>query len=135
MISLVQADLNPGSVDLPKRGRARTKPQAKPIGPFAAMRDSFVADWEYLHGDKYLFEPKDGVALAAMIKKHPHLVERWAEMCERYFVDQFWGGKRHPLIGLATNPLQFAGPAVNGIPAKTQQSRAAARDWAHREAK
>lgn len=93
------------------------------------MRDAFVARWEEFHGDKYPFEPKDATSLAAMIKKHPQLVERWYEMLDWYFADAFWGSKRHPLIGLCTNPVQFSGPA-NNLPAKVAASRDAVRGWA-----
>lgn len=76
------------------------------------MRDSFVARWQATYGDKYPFQAKDGSLLAGFIKNHPHLVERWDEMVDRYFADAFWAENRHPLTGLATNPVKFSGAAL-----------------------
>jgi len=90
------------------------------------LRDEFVAAWEDRYQDKYPFETKDAVALAAMIRKHPQLVSRWPEMVTRYFESQFWAGKRNPLVGLATNPVEFSGE-VNGqasLPNNVRASRA-----------
>jgi hypothetical protein len=99
------------------------------------MRDAFVAAWQEHHGDKYPFEVKDAAALAAMIKKHPHLVPRWHDMIGWYLADAFWGGKRHPLVGLCTNPVQFSGPPGDGVPAKVAASRETTRSWAARGAR
>lgn len=129
----LSSDLDSNSALLGKpRARARTKPEAKEPGPFTAMRDAFVAAWEEHYDDKYPFEVKDGTALAGMIRKHSHLVERWPEMIGWYFSDSFWGNKRHPLVGLATNPAQFSGSPSNGIPVKVAVSRETTRNWATR---
>jgi hypothetical protein len=127
-------DSTPILLSNPDQTRARSKPETKEPGPFKAMRDAFVSDWQDYYSDKYPFEPKDASALANMIKRHPEFVERWASIRERYFGSSFWAGKRHPLHGLANNAREFAGPAGNGVPEKIQQSRDTARNWAHRRA-
>lgn len=135
-ISLVPDPASPSLVlSNPDQTDARTKKQAKAPGPFAPMRDAFVEAWRVCHRDAYLFETKDATNLAAMIKRHPGTVERWPEMLERYFASDFWGKKRHPLWGLATNPNEFAGEPANGLPAKVAASRKTTRTWVERNAR
>lgn len=97
------------------------------------MVAEFVEQWEARYQDKYLFEPAEGAQVANLIKKHPHLVERWPAMVERYLASAFWASKRHPLMILVTRPVEFAGDANAPIPQKWSDSRRAAINWAHRK--
>lgn len=72
------------------------------------MRDEFVAKWENQYQDKYLFEKRDGVALARMMREHPEVLPRWSSMVDRYLGTAFWAEKNHPLVMLATRPGEFA---------------------------
>lgn len=114
------------------RVRARIKTPANPH--FPEMRDLFVKSWEERYQDKYIFQAKDGACLGKMLREAPHLVERWPDMVDRYLADSFWASKRHPLTGLATRPVEFAGEVNAPVRQdKWTDSRKTAIEWAHRE--
>jgi hypothetical protein len=112
-----KSDLRSGSDQAPSEPPDQTPAhvEEKP-SDHGRMRDEFVRQWEAQYRDKYPFEPKDGSQLAAMIHKHPQLVERWGKMVSRYLAEPFWAGKRHPLTGLVTRPVEFAGDAKKPTP-------------------
>lgn len=91
------------------------------------MLVAFVDQWQLMYRDKYPVVPKDAAQLKTLINQHPELVSRWPEMVSRYLEDAWWGDKRHPLWGLATNPVGFAGDKPNA----TRSARAieVARKW------
>ncbi len=131
-VSTADSDPNPkASLLSVPRARARTKTPASPH--FAPMRDRFVERWEEQYGEKYLFEPRDGAALARMIARHPETVERWDAMITRYLGNEFWASKRHPLTGIASRPGEFSGD-TNGIPRRTKwdDSRETTFAWSQR---
>lgn len=130
-LSLTSPDPNPISSGDPKRGRARNKTPANPM--FGPMRDTFIVRWEERYEDKYIFQAKDAACLSRMLRDAPHLVERWPDMVERYLADAFWATKRHPLTGLTTRPVEFAGDADAPVRQdKWADSRRTAVDWARR---
>lgn len=102
---------------------------------FIPMRDTFIVRWEERYNDKYIFQAKDGACLAKMLRDAPHLVERWPDMVDRYLADAFWATKRHPLTGLVTRPVEFAGDADAPVRQdKWSDSRKTAVDWMRRSA-
>jgi len=98
------------------------------------MRDVFIGRWEERYEDKYIFQAKDGSCLAKMLRDAPHLVERWPDMVDRYLADSFWASKRHPMTGLVTRPVEFAGDVNAPVRQdKWTDSRRTAVEWAHRK--
>ncbi len=131
----LQADPNPQASLLSEpRARAKSKQEAGEPTPHKVLREAFCARWLLIYGEAYPFEPKDGSALANMIKRHPSFVERWDEILDRFFPSVFWAGKRHPLHGLANNAREFAGPAGNGVPEKIQAGRDSGKRFLERHA-
>lgn len=99
----------------PDQTRVRNKPDANvDVSPNSLAKRVFIEAWEQAYGEKYAFEKKDGIALAAMLKAHPEFALDWKDRVGRYLANKFWGNKRHPLHVLASNAREFGAPMKNG---------------------
>lgn len=102
-----------------KKGKARTKP----AGDHAALCDHFVTRWENQYGAKYVFQAKDGVAAAKVLKAVGTLHEA-CDLVDRYLGDanKFLAEQKHPLPMLVNQINRFtanagtAGASAGGDP-------------------
>lgn len=91
-----------------RKGKARTKP----TGDHAALCEHFVTRWHDQYGAKYVFQVKDGVAAAKVLKAVGTLQEA-CDLVDRFLGDanKFLVEQRHPLPMLVNQINRFLASA------------------------